>query len=261
MPTIKRGKVITITSMKGGVGKTITTLLLAAFLKKEQKRTLIIDLDLYNGDIAFGLDVDIKSSIYNLCDDMANNRYKTDEESSYIIKYDEYIDILSSPKDPRQATKIEGKYLEMILKRYINKYDVILIDTNHILSVNNMIAFEMSDAIINIFTNDAFDLKNTRNFMAICENIHVDNVYLVLNDALGTKKEHFSEYEIKTIIKNNISYVIPKSFYIKGMDKAIVDGRLFTMIDKVITNSKDTLMFNEFVKTLLKTGGDINEKE
>ena len=50
MARVKRGKIITVTSMKGGVGKTISVLLIAELLKKNKKKTLIIDLDLYNGD-------------------------------------------------------------------------------------------------------------------------------------------------------------------------------------------------------------------
>ena len=84
MSKIRKGKVITVTSMKGGVGKTIAVLQLAAILKKIKNRILIIDLDLYNGDIAFALNLDVKGNIYNLCDDVANNRYKYDDDKEYI---------------------------------------------------------------------------------------------------------------------------------------------------------------------------------
>lgn len=264
MPKIKKGKVITVTSMKGGVGKTISVLQLAAVLKKIKKRILIVDLDLYNGDIAFSLNLDVKSSVYNLCDDVANNRYKSDLIKEYIVKYDESIDILASPKDPRQATKIDRKYLEVILKSFVNKYDVVLIDTNHILSVTNMVAFECSDVILNIFTNDAFDIKSTKNFISICKNMNVDNLILVLNNATDERKKYFSNYDIENIIKSKINFIISKNFYIKNLDKCIIEGKTLEVCEKMLKNSsKDSVNFSHFALSLLedKEKSDKNEEE
>ena len=260
----KNGRVITITSMKGGVGKTVFTLQLAAELKKLKKRILIIDLDLYNGDVAFSLNLEVKSTIYNLCDDVANNRYKSDLINEYIAKYDDAIDVLASPKDPRQASKIDRKYLEVILRSFINRYDVILIDTNHILGVNNMVAFECSDIILDIFTNDSFDLKRTKNFISICKNMEVDNLMLVLNNSLDERKKYFDDYEIENLIKSKIDFIIPKSFYIRNLDKQIVDGKTLEVCGKLLkTNSKDSINFSHLAIRLLEDNrkDDKNEKE
>ena len=78
-------------------------------------------MDLYNGDIAFALNLDVKSNIYNLCDDIANNRYKSDSKDEYIVHYNDYIDILSSPKDPRHASKIDRKSLEIVITLILSK--------------------------------------------------------------------------------------------------------------------------------------------
>lgn len=263
MAKTNKGKVITVTSMKGGVGKTIFVLQLAAILKKNKKRVLVIDLDLYSGDIAFALNLDVKSSIYNLCDDVANNRYKSDLISEYINKYDDYIDILSSPKDPRQASKIDRKYLEIILKSFVNKYDVVLIDTNHILNITNMVAFECSNTILNIFSNDAFDLKRTKNFISICKNMGVDNLKLILNTAFDEKKKYFTEFEIENVIKERIDFILPRSFYIKNLDKYIVDGKTFETCEKLLkSNSKDaTNLSNLVIEMLEDNRGDVKNEE
>ena len=46
------GKVISISSVKGGVGKTTLTLNLAGIYQQLKKRVLIIDFDLYSGGVA-----------------------------------------------------------------------------------------------------------------------------------------------------------------------------------------------------------------
>lgn len=256
MARIKRGKVITVTSMKGGVGKTMSVLLISALLKKKQKKTLIVDLDLYNGDIAFSLNLDVKSNIYNLCDDVTNNRYKGNADD-YLIKYNEYIDILPSPKDPRQASKIDRRSLEIVLRSFSNKYDVILIDTNHILSVTNMVAFELSDIILNIFTNDALDLKSTKTFISICKNMNVENLYLALNISQDERKNFFSEYEIETIIKDKIDFIIPSNFYINKIDKQILDGKLIEIFGSLLNSKKEEI--SNFSYSILKLLDDVKE--
>lgn len=263
MAKIKRGKVMTITSMKGGVGKTMSTLLIAELLKQNKKNTLIVDLDLYNGDIAFALNLDVKSNIYSLCDDVTNNRYNSNT-SDYLVKYDEYIDILPSPKDPRQASKIDRRSLEIVLRSFYNRYDVILIDTNHILSVTNMVAFELSDVILNIFTNDALDLKSTKTFISICKNMNVENLHLALNVASDDRRNYFSLYEIESIIRDKIDFIIPRNFYINNIDKQIIDGKILEQFDKQLKSKSEyvTTFSKSVLKLLEDDKGDIeNEKE
>lgn len=253
MANVNKGKVITITSMKGGVGKTVCTLLLASAFKKLNKKVLIVDLDLYNGDIVFSLGLNVKSTIYNLCDDVANNRYKSDLLNEYIIKYDENIDIISAPKDPRQASKVDKRNLDIVLRTFSNKYDVVLIDTNHILDVTNFIAFECSDTILNIFTNDAFDIKNTKNFVSICKNMKVDNLKLLLNCAKDERKKYFGEYDIESVIKENIDYILSKKYYIKNLDKIIIEGKTLEACEKVIkSTTKELPNLSDFALELLK---------
>lgn len=236
--------------MKGGVGKTMTTLNVASMYSKNNKKVLILDLDLFNGCIAFALNLNIKGTIYNICDDIANNRYKGLESEDYIVSYNEYIDVLSAPKDPRQAVKIDRKYIEMILNNYSYKYDVILIDTNHILTVTNIMAFECSDYIIDLFTNDSFDLKNTKTFVSLCQNIGVENLILVLNNSVNTGKNYYSMFDIKNIIKKNVDYVISPNMYLKNVDSYIMAGNIDVLHKKL--NSEGKKEYEKFTSLLLK---------
>ena len=120
-----------------------------------------------------------------------------------------------------------------------NYYDVVLVDTNHILDVYNMIAFEYSDSIVNIFTNDAFDLKGTKNFVSICKNVGVDNFLLVLNNAQDDRKRYFSEYDIKGVIKHSIDYILPVSLRIKNFDMYVMEGKILDCFFKLKTTNKE----------------------
>ena len=140
-----KGKIITVTSTKGGVGKTITTLNLAGVFSNLKKKVLVIDFDLYGGAVATYLNSKNDKTIFNLITDLSNNKYKNIDD--YIYNHNEYISILSAPKDPRFANKMDSKYIPIILNNVVYKYDVILIDTTHILNEINIYTLDMSDMI------------------------------------------------------------------------------------------------------------------
>ena len=98
------GKIVTVSSVKGGVGKTTLTANLAGLYFLMKKKVLIIDLDLYAGGIATILNVDNRKDIYMLVDSISNNRFTSLRD--YVCSYNSGIDVLSAPKDPRDVSRI-----------------------------------------------------------------------------------------------------------------------------------------------------------
>lgn len=236
---IKKGKVITITSVKGGTGKTTTALNIAGTFSTHQKKVLIIDLDLYCSGVALSLNIEPQGDIYKLVDDLNNNRFEKIE--NYITPYNEYIDVLPSPKDPRLASKISSKYINIIIARAAYKYDAILIDTNHIMNEMNLVAFDTSDEILYVITNDPVDLKNMRTMVSIYEDMELKNYKIVLNEAHDKQRNYFNKYDIKNILKDNIDYTIPDSFYLKNIDKYVLDGKILTLDKKIASSHKKAM--------------------
>lgn len=252
MQVKSKGKIITVTSTKGGVGKTINILNLAGVYSLLDKKVLIIDLDIYGGDIATYVNSNVEKSIFNLVDDFTYNRYRNIND--YIFNYNENISIISSPKDPRLANKIDAKYIPIILDNVVYKYDVILIDTCHTLNKINIITLDNSDVILYMFTNDSFDLKNTKTFMSIIKDTGMDNVYTLLNESIYLDKTYFSMYEIRNIIKDNVDFTIPKSFHVRTLDKYIMDGVILTLNPNIFsTKTKDGSNFVMMAEKLLQT--------
>lgn len=243
MEKSKKGKIITITSTKGGVGKTITTLNLAGLYSSLGLKTLIIDLDIYGGAIATFVNSNLERNIFNFIDDYTHNRYK--QISDYIYSYNDYIDVISSVKDPRLANKIDFKYIPILLDTVIYKYDVILLDTNHTLNDISIMALDNSDVILYLLTNDSFDLKNTRTFVSIIKDAGFKNVYTVLNSSISSKS-YYSMYDIRNIIDYNIDFTFPKTFYIRYIDKYITSSIIPTL-DKSISLNKKMMPLAKFL--------------
>ena len=247
-------KVITIFSCKGGVGKTTTTLNLAGIYSLMGKKVLIIDLDLNSGAVALSLNILFKKTIYYVVDDMSNNRFNGIE--NYTSTYNDKIDVLPSPLDPRYAFKIDSKYINLIISSSMYKYDVILIDTSHNLSPISLSALDKSDNTLFIVTNDPADLKNSRSMVAIFEDTNKTNYKVLYNASKDTGKDYFSLYDIKNIIKHNIDYKIDKSFYIKDIDKYVIDGEILTLNKKIASLKKtDISNLTKLAKSLIEPLG------
>lgn len=249
--SVRQAKIITVTSVKGGTGKTTTVLNLAGILETRKMKTLIIDLDLYSGGIATSLNIPVEHDIFQLMDDLNRNRFQNLED--YIVAYDEYIDVIPAPKDPRTAGKISSKYLQVVYAKARLKYDVILVDTNHNLNDLYLVNLDYSDQILYVITNDPVDLKNMRTMVSIYRDMDKKNYKIVLNEASDRQKDYFSPYDIKNIIKDNIDYTIPVSFYIKTIDKYVLDGKILTL-DSIIRkkHKKAINHFEKLVQSVLK---------
>jgi len=242
---LNKAKVITVTSVKGGVGKTTTVLNLAGIYSKMKKKILVVDLDFYSGDITASLNIKYINDIYNLFEDLNNNRFNSFDD--YVVEYDEYISVLSAPKDPRHARKITSKVLDLILYKASLKYDLILIDTNHILTDINLFAFDYSDKIVYLINNDSMNLKNMKTMVSILNDMGKKNYRIILNESNYKGKNYYNKYDIKNIINKNVNYIIPSSFYIKNIDKYIIDGEILTLNDKIYKKYKRAIKVYEMI--------------
>jgi pilus assembly protein CpaE len=248
---LNKAKVITVTSVKGGVGKTTTVLNLAGVCSKLEKKVLIIDLDLYSGDIASSLNLNYNSDIYTLFEDMNNNKFENLD--NYITSYNDNIKVLAAPKDPRFARTITSKTLNFILYKASMKFDIILIDTNHILTDINLFAYDFSDQILYLISNDSMNLKNMKTFVSILNDMNKTNYKIILNESISKYKNYYNKYDIKNVINRNVNYIIPSNFFIKNIDKYIIEGKILTLENNIVKKNKNAMkIYNLIVSDILK---------
>ena len=246
----KKTLTLTLTSVKGGTGKTTNTLNLAGIYSNMNKKVLIIDLDLYSGDIACILNLKNEKDIYNVFEDLNNNSFK--DINDYITKYNDNIDVLCAPNDPRFANKISSSIINIILMKVAKRYDVILIDTNHFLNSLNLTAFERSDKIIYVLKNDLVNLKSMKTFVSIYNNMNRFNYKILLYEATTKHKGPYSNSDISNVIKHDIDYTIPNSFNIKNINQEISKGHIITLSSISKNYSKCMKKYYDMASSLLE---------
>ena len=233
----KVGKTICLFSAKGGVGKTVLSLNMAGVASSMGLKTLIMDFDVHTGAVSMIINEEIKKTIYHLTDDLLNNRYKKLED--YIYKYNDNIDVLSSPKDPRQGSKITSKYLNLLLDKVKRDYDLVLIDTGSEMSEVNVMTLELVDEVLFVIDNDLFTLKNTRNIINIFNDVDKTNFKVLLNSSIDYKTPYFSMSDIKKIIGANIDYMLSKNLFIKDITSYLYDCKIPSLVKGFAKSKKD----------------------
>lgn len=235
----KKGKIITVTSAKGGVGKTIFLLNLAGIFSRMKQKVLIVDCDLVGGAVALDLNLNPIKNIFHISDDIFNNRYQN--YTDYLTSYQDNIDIVASCKDPKQALKIDMNYIMMFLKQVKNEYDIILVDTTHGFTKENINILDKSDIILYMMTNDIMDIKNTKSYMEVMNDIEMDHIKIILNNSRDINLNYFSKYDIRSMIGRNIDYSLDRSLYIKNITSFLIEGEIFTLNKSLTFKDKNDL--------------------
>lgn len=131
---------VCIYNNKGGVGKTTTTLNLAAILRKQKNNVLVVDFDSQR-DLTRTLGLDV--GVLTLSDCLTNTKADVNKTVVHFNHIDKrgkiihFFDVIPSSEDMEEFTdqrlaesKIQkgAKRLRDILKPFVSKYDYILID-------------------------------------------------------------------------------------------------------------------------------------
>lgn len=219
-------KVIALANHKGGVGKTTTSLCLAAGLREKKKKVLLIDLDAQE-NLAFTCGISEKdlegSSLY----DVFHRKAKIE---NCIFQIDDDIadfDILVGGMELRNADKDSKLNIDSLYNALMNisiDYDYVVIDTPPSLNIITSMALKAADDLIIPIQPSPYSLQGIGSLNGFIKNVNPDitisGLLLVgINERTNLGKEFIDIYSkaagnmgtklFKTMIHSSVS--IPES--------------------------------------------------
>ncbi len=216
------GKIIALANQKGGVGKTTTSMNLAASLATLEKRVLLVDAD-PQANASSGLGVDVKKVDCSLYDclvsqvDVHEAILETDIPHLDIIP--SHIDLVGAEIEMLNMPQRE-KAMTKILHPLLSDYDFILIDCSPSLGLITVNALTAADSVIIPVQCEYFALEGISKLLNTIKiikqklnpKLSIEGFLLTMfdsrlrlsNQVKDDVRRHFQELVFNTVINRNV---------------------------------------------------------
>ncbi len=217
----KMGKIITIFNQKGGVGKTTTSINLAAGIGRLDKNVLLVDLD-PQGNTTSGLGIEKDNIEYQIYDVLANDM---DIEKAIYVSSAENVSIIPS-NNQLAGLEVElareGNWEELLKKKleFIkDKFDYIFIDCPPSLGILSVLGLIASNSVIIPIQCEYYALEGVSQLFTTIElvkssynpSIEIEGVVLSMFDGRTNLSIQVVE-EVKEFFKGKVyTSIIPRN--------------------------------------------------
>ncbi len=205
-----KSRTIAIFSNKGGVGKTFVAVNLAVALAQEQKKVLLIDLDLQAGqDMARMLNVKPKYALVDLIPNLEKKLEKPEAIRENCVNHSSGVDFISGISHAKQIGSITQESIKLLLNKASLVYDYILVDVGKAFSESLITVFDLANLILLILTPDILAVYQTKWCLDILQSLHfpLRMVKIILNRA--ESKGGVAWQEVRSALPSEIFTHIP----------------------------------------------------
>lgn len=227
----RTGRIITVFSNKGGLGKTTIAVNMALALSETiGKPVALVDLNLQLGDITTFLDVEPKQTIV----DIARNIGRVDAaylESSLALytagKASVYV--LADPLHVEDAEEVTADQINAVLTVLRATFEYVVIDTTTSFDSKTLCALDLADQILLVSIVNLPSIRSSQRLLNLFERLGYDSqkIKLVINRYMDG--EEITIEDVEETLEHPVFWKIPNSYYV--IMTAINRGIPISMVD------------------------------
>ncbi len=202
------GRVLTVFSPKGGVGKTVlATSLATQIARRAGRRVLLVDLDLQFGDAAIMMGVEPEKTIYDLV--MTTGELDPEKLAGYVISHPSGVDVVPAPVRPEDAELVAEDRVGRLLDVAKETYDAIVVDTPAFFQATTLATLDRTDRLLLVTTLDIPSVKNVKLTLQTLNLLHYpkDRIHLVINH--GMSKAELDRKEVEKALDLKAAFEMP----------------------------------------------------
>ena len=217
---------ICVLGPKGGTGKTVATVNLAAGFASAGKFPVVVDLDLQFGDVALALGLSPERTLY----DLASSGGALDGEKldAYLATHSSQARALLAPTRPDQASEVSTELLCEVYDLLRANYDHVIVDTPPDFTPAVIAAIDASSHVCMVTAMDALSLKNTKLGLETLDLMGYDPmaVTVVLNRA--DSQVGITQSDVEQVIGRRPDVLVPSN---RAVPRSLNDGEPILLSD------------------------------
>ena len=205
----RNGRVLTVFSPKGGVGKTTMSVNLGLALTLAGHRVCVVDLDLAFGDVAITLQLIPEHTIAEAVDSEHDLDFSMIQ--TLLTSHSSGLTILAAPTHPEGRDHVSASLVRRVIQTLRHNFDYIVIDTPPGFDDQVLGAFDETDECVIVATLDVPTIKNTKVAIETLDLLQIvrNNRHLVLNRA--DEEVGLSQANVEEILGMKVSVSLPSA--------------------------------------------------
>jgi pilus assembly protein CpaE len=208
--SVKTGKVITIVSPKGGVGKTtVATNVAVGLARTAPHSTVLVDLDVQFGDVASALDLEPEYSLPDAVHGPASRDAMV--LKTFLTQHETGLYVICGPRTPADADGISGLDVSQLLQMLASEFGYVVVDTAPGLSDHTLAALDQTTDLVLLTSMDVPGVRGLRKELDTLNqlNLLAGSRHVVLN--FTDTRAGLSVADVEATIGGRVDVRLPRS--------------------------------------------------
>ncbi|TRW44932.1 AAA family ATPase [Georgenia yuyongxinii] len=204
-----RGRVISVASPKGGVGKTtVSTNLAVGLAKAAPQSVVLVDLDIQFGDVAHALNL---TPEYTLVDAVRPAGHDAMVLKTYLTLHETGLYVICGAENPAEADGINAEDVANLLELLAAEFRYVVVDTAPGMSEHTLVAMDHTNDLVMVTSMDVPGVRGLRKELDTLTDLGMftDARHIVINFADPSRG--LSAADVRGTLGTDVDLLLPLS--------------------------------------------------